>query len=70
MIAVIERASGYTIADDGKVLGHLSDAKAETLRDALNEALRPLGPNRLSPAKYAARLKPSIHVYSAKADAA
>lgn len=67
MILVIESSEGYTIANNGQVLARLTDADAHDLRTALNQTLRPLDTGAVSPAKAAARMKPPIMRYPAKA---
>lgn len=62
MITIVERNGGWTIADDGQVLAHLSNAKAEQVNAALSEALRPVS-TAITPAKYAARVRPPIQHY-------
>lgn len=50
MITVIERTSGWTIASDGQVLAHLTDAEADELRAKLTDALQPVS-TAVTPAK-------------------
>ncbi len=63
MIAVIERGTGYTIANNGHTL-HVSFAEADELSAALNETVRAKRPKAVTPAKYAARARPPIMRYA------
>lgn len=67
MIVVIEGSNGYTIADDGQVLAHLTEAKADELRARLADALHPVNTGAVTPAKYAARNRPPIMRYPLRA---
>lgn len=67
MITVIERNGGWTVADDGQVLAHLTDAKAEQVKDALYEALRPVSTLSTPAKKHAGRVRPPIRRYPVKA---
>ena len=50
MITVVKGGNNvYTIADDGQVLRHLSEAKADELRAKLTDALRPVDTGAVTP---------------------
>lgn len=68
MFAVIQGNNGYTIANNGQVLArNLSAAEANELHTAISETLRPVSTRAVTPAKAAARMRPSIMRYPVKA---
>lgn len=65
MITVFERSGGLTIGIDGHP-HHVTKAEADDLRAKLSEALRPVS-TAITPAKYAARVRPPIQRYPVEA---